>query len=104
MEQKFTDILIGCTQRDRRYQKELYKLFYSHGMRVGYAHVGNEQEAIEILNNSFIKVYSNLSGYETIAEFKDWFTEIVEETSAEYLHTRNQYSENYSASRQLSLV
>lgn len=104
MEQNFTDILRGCSNRNRQCQKELYRLFYSHGMRVGYAHVRNEEEAIKILNNSFMKVYSNLPDYQTISEFKNWFTEIVEETSVEYLETRNQYSGSYSSNRQYNLI
>ena len=82
-------ILEGCRKGNRKYQQALYKLFYSYGMSVGIRYVNSENEAISILNDSFLKVYSRIKKYDSSRDFKPWFRKIVVNTAIDYVKKEN---------------
>lgn len=78
-------ILNQCSKNDRKGQQELYKLFYSYGMSIGVRYVQSESEAVEILNDSFMKVFSNIKKYDSSQPFKPWFRKIVVNTALNHM-------------------
>jgi len=99
MEENLQDILNGCRRGDRSSQHDLYKLYYAYGMSVGIRYVKNEDEAIHILNDSFMKVFTRISKYDNKYDFKPWFRKIVVNTAIDYikkqkkLHMKSQIDE-----------
>ena len=89
MEQKPTSqILNGILQNDRKCQELLYKQFYSYGMSVSLRYTNNRDEAVEVLNDGFMKVFSHISQYDTDKNFTAWFRRILINTAINY-HKKN---------------
>ena len=85
MKENLQNIILGCRKGDRKCQHDLYKLYYSYGMSVGIRYVKGEDEAIHVLNDSFMKVFSKISKYDNKYDFKPWFRKIVVNTAIDYI-------------------
>ncbi|MEM9544639.1 MAG: RNA polymerase sigma factor [Bacteroidota bacterium] len=90
MEENLQHILKGCKKRNRNSQHELYKLFYAYGMSISIRYVKKEDEAIHVLNDSFMKVFTRIQKYNDQYDFKPWFRKIVVNTSIDYMKKQKQ--------------
>ena len=89
------DLLIrGCLKRDRQCQKLLYKQFYSYAMSICMRYTRNYDDAVEVINDSFLKVFMRIEQYDQQREFKGWFRRILINCSIDKIKkemkTRNQ--------------
>jgi len=80
----YEDIIKGCLKRDRSCQKDLYKLYYSYGMRVCIHYAKTEDEAIRILNKSFMKMFSKISKCKSETDFKIRLKRFIEQTAVNH--------------------
>lgn len=85
MKENLQHILQGCKKQKRNSQHELYKLFYAYGMSISIRYVKNEDEAIHVLNDSFMKVFTRINKFDPKFDFKPWFRKIVVNTSIDYM-------------------
>ena len=74
-------ILNGCKKWDRLSQKELYKLFHGYAMSIALRYADDRTEAVDILNESFLKVFTQLSSFDLERSFKPWFRQILVNTA-----------------------
>jgi RNA polymerase sigma factor (sigma-70 family) len=58
------EVIRGCLKNDRRSQEELYKRYYPAMMALCLRYVGNPGDAVEILNDAFLKVFRQMGRYE----------------------------------------
>lgn len=79
------EILAGCAKNQRQSQHALYKLYYSYGMSISIRYVKSEEEAIEVLNDSFMKVYGNIKKYNPDYPFKPWFRKVLVNTALNHM-------------------
>jgi len=91
MDKEIQTILKGCHKQDRKAQHELYKLYYAYGMSVGIRYVKSEGDAIEVLNDSFMKVFSNIKKFDTTQSFKPWFRKIVVNTALNHMKKNKKF-------------
>lgn len=82
---EFLQIIEGCCKGDRSSQNALYRLFYPYGMSVCFRYTNNEQEAISLLNEGFLKVFRHVKSYDATQPFKPWFRKIVVNTAIDYV-------------------
>jgi len=78
---KFSNIIAGCIRQERKMQSKLYELYYAYGMSICIRYVNHENEAISILNDSFMKVFKEIRKYETDKPFKPWLRRILINTA-----------------------
>ena len=83
-EEELQELLAGCRENDRKYQKALYKSFYSFSMGICLRYAGNRYEAAEVMNQGFLKVFTNLDKYDDKKPFKAWLGRIMINTSINY--------------------
>ncbi len=88
MNKDIQHIIQGCLKQDRKSQHELYKLFYSYGMSIAIRYVNNENEAISLLNDSFMKVFNKINRFDSNHDFKPWFRKILVNTALDYLKSQ----------------
>lgn len=82
MEQKPTStILKGASKGDRKCQELLYRQFYGYGMSVCLRYTATREEAVEVLNDGFMKVFLNIDHYDPESSFTAWFRRILINTS-----------------------
>lgn len=63
-------LLDACRQGNRSGQKKLYRLFYGYVFSIALRYGDNRAEAEEILNESFLNVFTKLDQYDETYEFK----------------------------------
>ena len=76
------DQLIGkCLDNDRKAQNMLYREFYGYSMSICYRYANNYDDAVEILNEAFLKIFNNLEKFDRTKSFKAWLRQILINTS-----------------------
>ena len=88
-------LLKGCRKNDRQAQKLLYKHFYSYAMSICIRYSKDREEAVEILNDSFMKVFLNIKKFNPDFPFKAWFRKITVNASIDHIkRNRRIFSES----------
>lgn len=82
----FEKIIKGCRKRRRKSQRELYEMFYGYGMSIALRYASSRDEGVLILNDAFMKVFTNIKKYDTNRPFKPWFRQIVINTAINHFH------------------
>jgi RNA polymerase sigma factor (sigma-70 family) len=78
------DIVKKCVKGDRKAQHELYKIFYSKMMGVCYKYSNNAEDAKDLLQDGFVKVYSNLKKYNFEGSLEGWIRRIMVNTAIDH--------------------
>jgi RNA polymerase sigma-70 factor (ECF subfamily) len=78
-------IIEGCLREDRRYQFKLYERYYGKMMGVCYRYASDRDEADELVQQGFIKLYKNLGRYEFKGSFDGWIRRIFVNTAIDYI-------------------
>ncbi len=79
-----TKLLDGCINGKIKYQEKLYRKFYAYGISICLRYAYSREEAVEILNDSFLKIFENISDYNPALSFKSWLAKIIINTSIDY--------------------
>nr|WP_262920349.1 RNA polymerase sigma factor [Parabacteroides sp. FAFU027] len=78
-------LIESCIKGDRKAQKELYDTYARKMMSVCFRYAGEYELAKDLLQEGFIRVFSNLNAYQFIGSFEGWVRKIFVNTSLEYL-------------------
>lgn len=78
------DLIQACIRKERWAQKWLYEEFYSKMMGVCLRYANNEDEALDILHEGFIKVFKNISKYQAGTSLGAWIRRIMVNTAIDY--------------------
>lgn len=81
---RFTHIIEGCRRFDRTSQKELYQLFYQYTLKIAMNYASSLDEAREIVNDVFLKVFNKIHQFQTDHPFKPWLNKITVYTAIDY--------------------
>lgn len=73
------ELSISCAQNDPGAQKELYDKYSGHLFGVCLRYASNREEALDILHDSFIKIYSNIGkfSWRGPGSLKGWLTRLT---------------------------
>lgn len=82
--QALPDLLAGCLRHNRRSQEMLYRQFYGYAMSVCLRYTQTREEAVEVLNDGFLKVFTKLHQYDPAQPFKPWLRRILINTATDY--------------------
>jgi RNA polymerase sigma factor (sigma-70 family) len=77
-------LIKGCVKQDRKCQKLLYKAFYGFAMGICLRYAGNRDEAAEVLNQGFFKVFTHISSFDPERPFKAWLGKIMMNVSIDH--------------------
>jgi RNA polymerase sigma factor (sigma-70 family) len=86
-------IINGCINNDRKSQRTLYEFCYPIMMKVCKRYVVNEEDAIESVNQSFLKVIQGLAGLRDINTIAGWVKQISVNTSIDFYRSQKRYTE-----------
>ena len=82
------NLIEGCVKKDRRSQKELYKLYYGYALRICLRYAKNKDEAIEVVNDGFMKVFTHIVRYQVEQSFNSWLSTIMINTAIDHYRKR----------------
>ncbi|HTD93279.1 MAG TPA: sigma-70 family RNA polymerase sigma factor [Chitinophagaceae bacterium] len=83
-----SDLIKGCIEDDRRMQEELYRRFSPRMYGVCLRYAGNAEEAQDILQDGFVKVFKKLSSFRGEGSFEGWIRRIFVNTAIEHLRRK----------------
>ena len=82
------ELLRGCLANDRRVQKQLYKKYFKTMFQICLSYSGDRVEAKDILQEAFIKVFTNLEKFNAKNSLEGWIRRIVTNTAIDYFRKR----------------
>lgn len=82
------DLIEACLQNDRVAQYKLYNLYSKAMLNVAFRICNNLEQAEDLLQESFISAFKNLSSFKGTASFGSWLKRIVVNTSLNYLRAK----------------
>lgn len=74
-------IIEGCKTGKAKFQELLYKQFFSFAMSICTRYAKSNDEAMEVVNDSFLKVFEKIASYDASKPFKSWFAKILVNTA-----------------------
>ena len=87
-------LLEGCRIGNPKSQELLYRQFYGYAMGVCLRYTRTHDEAVEIVNDGFIKVFNNADKIDLTKSFKNWLRRIMVNTALDY-YRQNQKHYNH---------
>jgi len=75
------EIISQCKTGSLKYQELLYKHFYGYAMGIGLRYSFNRDDAMEVVNDAFIKVFNAIDNYDSDKPFKAWLRTILVNTA-----------------------
>jgi RNA polymerase sigma factor (sigma-70 family) len=75
------DLIEQCKTGNLKYQEILYKQYYGFAMGIGLRYSLNREDALEAINDAFIKVFKNINSYNSDKPFKAWLATLVINTA-----------------------
>jgi len=83
-----SDLIHGCIDGDRRMQEELYRRFSPRMYAVCLRYAGNSEEAQDILQEGFIKIFKKLDTFRSEGSFEGWIRRIFVNTAIEHFRRK----------------
>jgi RNA polymerase sigma factor (sigma-70 family) len=79
-----SDLIKGCLERDRKMQEILYQRFSSKMYAVCLRYCKNSDDAQDLLQEGFVKVFRNIEKFRGDGSFEGWIRRIFVNTSIEH--------------------
>lgn len=83
-ESKESFLIAACLRDERWAQKELYESYYSKLLAVCVRYSNNYEDARDILNEGFVKVFRYLERYQVGTSLESWMKRIMINTSIDF--------------------
>jgi len=85
-----------CAVNNRESQKKIYTSFYGYAMAVCDRYTNNQDDAIEILNDGFLKVFKEIYRYkpaytDVVSSFKGWLRKIMVYTAIDHFRKNHKH-------------
>ena len=84
------DLVKGCILNDRSVQELLYKQYCSSLMVLCKSYAKNEEDAVELLQDGFLKVFQQIDSYDAgKSSLYTWMRTIMIRTAIDFLRKQN---------------
>ncbi len=86
----------GCAVNKRESQKIIYNSFYGYAMAICDRYAGKQDDALEIMNDGFLKVFKEIHHYQpaysdVISSFKGWVRKIMVYTAIDHFRKNQKH-------------
>ena len=97
------DLVNACIRQERWAQQRLYETYYPSMMGLCLRYARDEERALDILQEGFIKVFGNISKYQQGTTLVAWMKRIMINTAIDHVRRENvRRSEDIDGAYQLS--
>jgi RNA polymerase sigma factor (sigma-70 family) len=95
--EELTHHLGNCALNKRESQKIIYNSFYGYAMAICDRYASNQDDALEIMNDGFLKVFREVHNYkpayaDVIGSFKGWLRKIMVYTSIDHFRKTQKHN------------
>ncbi len=86
----------ACALNNRGSQKVLYSSFYGYAMAICDRYTSKQEDAVEILNDGFLKVFREIHHYhpayaDVVSSFKGWLRKIMVYTAIDHFRKNHKH-------------
>ncbi len=94
--EELTYHVAAAGRNSRESQKMIYSSFYGYAMAICDRYAGNQDDAMEILNDGFLKVFREIHHYspayaDVVSSFKGWLRKIMVYTSIDHFRKNQKH-------------
>lgn len=99
------ELIKACSKGKAKAQEILYKKYYGYAMGIALRYAPSREEASEILNDSFLKVFQSAKSFDLSKPFKPWLGRIVVNTAISRFRAekKHMYQSEIDEARNMSL-
>jgi RNA polymerase sigma-70 factor, ECF subfamily len=94
--QELKNILTACKAKEQKAQSRLYEMYFGFAKSVCLRYASNNDEAKEIMQLSFLKIFNNLDKYLDEFPFQVWIKTIIIRTALNYYRDQKKYNNSQS--------
>lgn len=84
-EDQLKTLVEGCMRNHRKSQEIIHKMFYGKMMAICRRYTNNEDQAKDILQDGFIKLFKNIERFNFQGSFEGWVRRIVVNTAIDFI-------------------
>ena len=93
---ELTALIRRCSLNDRDSQKKIYTTFFSFSMAICNRYVNNCDDAVEIVNDGFLKIFRDIARYEptyadVVSSFRGWVRKIMEHSAIDHFRRNKRH-------------
>ncbi|MGI4749602.1 MAG: RNA polymerase sigma factor [Janthinobacterium lividum] len=85
------ELIRQCKLGDLKYQELLYKQFYGYAMGIGLRYSANRDDALEVVNDAFIKIFKTIESFNNVLPFKPWLQKVIVHTAIDLRRKNKRY-------------
>ncbi len=85
------ELIEGCRQHKQSHQEALYKKYFAYGMSVALRYARTRDDALHILNDSFMKVFTRIQDFRKGQPFRPWLRKILIRTALDAWRSTRTY-------------
>ena len=87
--EELVNCIEGCRHNKRIYQNKIYVAFYDYAMSICYKYGNDKEDAVEIINDGFLKIFREIYNYKPLSEdiafgFTSWLRRIMINTAIDH--------------------
>jgi RNA polymerase sigma factor (sigma-70 family) len=90
------EIINGCLTQSRKSQKRVYETFYPLMLAIVRRYIKDEEEALDVVNQGFVKVFQKIDQYHFGNSFEGWCKRIIINTALDHLRSTKRYRDLFS--------
>lgn len=84
-------LIEGCKRNDRESQRQLYNQYYGYCFSVCLRYCRTTEEAREVTNDGFMKIFQKIEQYKPDTSFKAWIRRIMINASIDHYRKENKH-------------
>lgn len=77
-------LIEACRKGNRESRKRLYRMYYSFGLNLCLRYARNREEAKEMLNDGFLKVFNKIGQFNSENNFRGWLRKVLVSAAIDY--------------------
>jgi len=96
-------LIAGCLHNDPAAQRELYNRYSPKMLSVCYRFAHNREDAEDMMQEGFIKVFTQMHTFQNKGAFEGWIRRIIVHTCINFLKKHKKFSESVDIAHAVSL-
>lgn len=86
--EKLKVIVDGCVRNERKCQQMIFEMYYGKMMSACLRYISDRDEAQDVLQDGFIKVFNNIAKFDFNGSFEGWVRRIVVNTAIDHIRKK----------------
>lgn len=92
-----------CRSQSRSAQKSLYESYSGKMLTICLRYLKNEDDAMEVLNNAFMKVFTKITQYKSEGSLEGWIKRIVINSAIDFVRSTKTYKKKFILTDEFAL-